>query len=135
VFYTNTCSPVKHFLAAGDEILCEHRRRRAALEPTRLDRDGVRALGDDARRSHGVPPGSRSRRIINRMGVAYSSPDSALTRITVLYRCPCGAAVSEVGVHAGELPPGWERFDDERCACAHCAELIRAGKLSAPGPA
>ena len=43
------------------------------------------------------------------MGVAYSSPDSALTRITVVYRCPCGAAVSEVGRHAGELPPGWEQ--------------------------
>lgn len=69
------------------------------------------------------------------MGVAYSSPDSALTRITVLYRCSCGAAVSETGVHAGELPPGWERLDDERCLCAHCAELRRQRELSSAEPA
>lgn len=70
------------------------------------------------------------------MGVAYSSPDSALTRITAVYRCPCGAAVSEVGRHAGELPPGWEPLPRGGCMCAHCAELMRAGKLpSAPASA
>jgi hypothetical protein len=66
------------------------------------------------------------------MGVAYSSPDSALTRITVVYRCPCGAAVSEVGRHAGMLPLGWERLADEKCICAHCVERLREG---APAPA
>jgi hypothetical protein len=66
------------------------------------------------------------------MGVAYSSPDSALTRITVVYRCPCGAAVSGVGRHAGVLPYGWERFADEECICAHCVERLRA---AAPAPA
>jgi len=59
------------------------------------------------------------------MGVAYSSPDSALTRITVVYRCPCGAAVSEVGRHAGEPPSGWERLTDDDCICAHCSEWRR----------
>ena len=67
------------------------------------------------------------------MGVAYSSPDSALTRITVVYRCPCGATVSEVGRQAAEPPPGWELLADDGCMCEHCAELMRAGKLpSAP---
>ncbi|HWM14740.1 MAG TPA: hypothetical protein VNO56_09685 [Gaiellaceae bacterium] len=60
------------------------------------------------------------------MGVAYSSPDSALTRITVVYRCPCGAALSEVGRHAGLLPQGWERVADHECICAHCVERLRA---------
>lgn len=70
------------------------------------------------------------------MGVAYSSPDSALTRITAVYRCPCGAAISEVGRHAGELPPGWEPLPQGGCMCAHCVELMRAGKLpSAPASA
>jgi hypothetical protein len=63
------------------------------------------------------------------MGVAYSSPDSAFTRITVVYRCPCGAAVSEVGRHAGDLPTGWEPYAESGCMCPHCAELMRAGKL------
>jgi hypothetical protein len=66
------------------------------------------------------------------MGVAYSSPDSAFTRITVLYRCPCGAAISEVGRHAGDLPSGWERPTDETCICTHCAELMRAGEIPTP---
>jgi hypothetical protein len=65
------------------------------------------------------------------MGVAFSSPDSALTRITVVYRCPCGAVVSEVGRHAGELPPGWERVSEDACICAHCAEL-GSGKRPRP---
>ena len=70
------------------------------------------------------------------MGVAYSSPDSALTRITAVYRCPCGAAISEVGRRAGELPPGWEPLPHGGCMCAHCVELMRAGKLpSAPASA
>lgn len=59
------------------------------------------------------------------MGVAYSSPDSALTRITVVYRCRCGAAVSEVGRRAGELPAGWERLLFGECACARCVERLR----------
>jgi hypothetical protein len=59
------------------------------------------------------------------MGVAYSSPDSTLTRITVVYRCPCGAAVSEVGRHAGELPAGWEPLAEDGCVCARCAEWRR----------
>ncbi len=67
------------------------------------------------------------------MGVAYSSPDSPLTRITVVYRCPCGAAVSEVGRHAGDLPTGWERGSDDACICAHCVELKRSGKLPSAG--
>jgi hypothetical protein len=67
------------------------------------------------------------------MGVAYSSPDSAFTRITVLYRCPCGAAVSEVGWHAGDLPEGWERAADDGCICAHCVEMKLAGKLPSKG--
>lgn len=62
------------------------------------------------------------------MGVAYSSPDSQFTRITVVYSCPCGAAVSEVGRHAGEPPPGWERVSDDTCICAHCAALGFGGK-------
>ncbi len=62
------------------------------------------------------------------MGVTFSSPDSALTRITVVYRCPCGAAVSEVGRHAGELPHGWERLADDACICEHCAERKRAAE-------
>jgi hypothetical protein len=66
------------------------------------------------------------------MGVAYSSPDSALTRITVVYRCPCGAAVSEVGRHAGVLPSGWEQLADNGCICAHCAEWRREAAASAP---
>jgi hypothetical protein len=65
------------------------------------------------------------------MGVVYSSPDSALTRITVVYRCRCGAAVSEVGRHAGELPSGWERLADDRCICAHCAERRREAAATA----
>lgn len=64
------------------------------------------------------------------MGVAYSSPDSQFARITVVYRCRCGAAVSEVGRHAGDMPPGWERQADETCICAHCLDLKRAGKLA-----
>jgi hypothetical protein len=67
------------------------------------------------------------------MGVAYSSPDSAFTRITVVYRCSCGAAVSEVGRHAGDLPEGWERFGEHGCMCAHCVALKLAGKLPAKG--
>jgi hypothetical protein len=59
------------------------------------------------------------------MGVAYSSPDSALTRITVVYRCPCGAAATEVGRQAGVLPPGWERLAEDTCICAHCVERRR----------
>jgi hypothetical protein len=66
------------------------------------------------------------------MGVAYSSPDSAFTRITVVYRCPCGAASSEVGRHAGEPPPGWERLAGERFLCAHCVERRRAGEPVPP---
>jgi hypothetical protein len=66
------------------------------------------------------------------MGVAYSSPDSALTRITAVYRCSCGAAVSEVGRHAGELPPGWESLPNGGCLCAHCVELRRAAKPVKP---
>jgi hypothetical protein len=66
------------------------------------------------------------------MGVAYSSPDSALTRITVVYRCRCGAAVSEAGRHAGELPRGWERLPHDGCMCDHCAEMVRAGKIPNP---
>ena len=67
------------------------------------------------------------------MGVAYSSPDSALTRITVVYRCPCGAAVSEVGRRAAVLPAGWERFACYECICAHCAERLReAAPTAAP---
>jgi hypothetical protein len=68
------------------------------------------------------------------MGVTYSSPDSSLTRITVLYRCSCGAAVSETGVHAAEPPPGWERLDDERCLCPRCVEFERRRDASAAGP-
>lgn len=73
------------------------------------------------------------------MGVAFSSPDSPLTRITAVYRCPCGATISEAGQHAAELPPGWEELADGGCICEHCAELRREGKtppgLSAPsGP-
>ena len=67
------------------------------------------------------------------MGVAYSSPDSPLTRITVVYRCPCGAAVSEVGRHAGDLPPGWERLDSGACICPHCAALRRTPQASGGG--
>ena len=59
------------------------------------------------------------------MGVAYSSPDSPYTRLCAVYTCRCGAAVSEVGRHAGSLPSGWEQLEDERCICAHCAELRR----------
>lgn len=66
------------------------------------------------------------------MGVAFSSPDSALTRITVVYRCPCGAAVSEVGRHAGELPQGWERIAEAGCICAHCAEHLRNAAATEP---
>jgi hypothetical protein len=62
------------------------------------------------------------------MGVTYSSPDSALTRITVVYRCPCGAAVSEVGRHAGVLPQGWERVAGDECVCARCVERLRAAR-------
>jgi hypothetical protein len=70
------------------------------------------------------------------MGVAFSSPDSAFTRITVVYRCPCGAVVSEVGRHAAEGPEGWEPDEGETYICAHCAELKRAGALpSAPASA
>lgn len=60
------------------------------------------------------------------MGVAYSSPDSPYTRLCAVYSCRCGAAVSEVGRRAGDLPPGWERLSDERCICAHCAEHLRS---------
>ena len=64
------------------------------------------------------------------MGVAYSSPDSPLTRLCAVYSCRCGANVSEVGRNAGELPSGWEPLQDGGCMCAHCAELVRTGKLS-----
>jgi hypothetical protein len=63
------------------------------------------------------------------VGVAYSFPDSPFTRITVVYRCPCGAVVSEVGRHAGEGPEGWEQTRADGYICAHCAELMRAGAL------
>jgi len=66
------------------------------------------------------------------MGVAYSSPDSPFTRITAVYRCRCGAAVSEVGRHAGDLPPGWERAADDSCICEHCAEVRRGDEASRP---
>jgi hypothetical protein len=66
------------------------------------------------------------------VGVAYSSPDSGFTRITVVYRCPCGAVASEVGRHAAEGPQGWEHAQGESFICAHCAELKHAGQL--PGP-
>ena len=56
------------------------------------------------------------------MGVAFSSPDSPYTRLCAVYTCRCGAALSEVGRHAGDLPPGWEQLEDGRCICAHCAE-------------
>jgi hypothetical protein len=69
------------------------------------------------------------------MGVAYSSPDSAFTRITVVYRCRCGAAVSEVGRHSGDMPRGWEHTRDDGCICAHCAEMKRAGKVLASSEA
>jgi predicted SprT family Zn-dependent metalloprotease len=68
------------------------------------------------------------------MGVAYSSPDSAYTRITVVYRCRCGAVASEVGRHAAEGPDGWEQAEGEAYICAHCAELKHAGALP-PSPA
>ena len=68
-------------------------------------------------------------RTIRTVGVAYSSPDSAYTRITVVYRCPCGAVASEVGRHAAEGPQGWEHAQGESFICAHCAELKRAGQL------
>jgi hypothetical protein len=60
------------------------------------------------------------------MGVRYSSPDSAFTQITAVYRCRCGALASEVGRHAGELPAGWERTSEDTCLCAYCAEHERA---------
>jgi hypothetical protein len=63
------------------------------------------------------------------VGVAYSSPDSAYTRITVVYRCPCGAVASEVGRHAAEGPEDWEHSHGESFICAHCAEKKRAGQL------
>jgi hypothetical protein len=67
------------------------------------------------------------------MGVAYSSPDSALTHITAVYRCSCGAAVSEVGRHAGELPRGWETLPGGGCLCAHCVELRREAERARRG--
>lgn len=67
------------------------------------------------------------------MGVAYSSPDSPYTRLCAVYTCRCGAAVSEVGRHAGALPRGWERVDDGRCICEHCVERRRAAVAGA-GP-
>ena len=70
-------------------------------------------------------------RTIRTVGVAYSSPDSPYTRITVVYRCPCGAVVSEVGRHAAEGPEGWEQTRPDTYICAHCAELKRAGVLPA----
>jgi hypothetical protein len=69
------------------------------------------------------------------MGVRYSSPDSPFTRITVVYRCRCGALASEVGRHAADLPPGWERVDEETCLCAYCAEHERAKRATAARPA
>jgi hypothetical protein len=33
--------------------------------------------------------------------------------------------VSEIGRHAGVLPPGWERLADETCICEHCVERRR----------
>jgi hypothetical protein len=68
------------------------------------------------------------------VGATYSSPDSALTRITVVYRCRCGAVVSEVGREAGHLPEGWEPLGEDGCMCEHCAEFVRAGKLPSARP-
>ena len=48
-----------------------------------------------------------------------------------MYRCPCGAVVSEVGRHAAEGPEGWEQARPDAYICAHCAELKRAGALPA----
>ena len=79
----------------------------------------------EARRRPTAPRG----RTIRNMGVAYSSPDSPLTSLCAVYTCRCGAHVSEVGRHAGELPPGWEPLPDGGCMCEHCAELKRAGRL------
>jgi hypothetical protein len=70
------------------------------------------------------------------MGVAYSSPDSPFTQLCAVYVCPCGAAVSEVGRRAGELPPGWERLSEGVCACARCSarwrEEAAATKVGSP---
>jgi hypothetical protein len=54
--------------------------------------------------------------------VSYSSPDSSYTQLCAVYTCRCGAAVSEVGRHAGFLPRGWIRLSPTTCICAHCAE-------------
>jgi hypothetical protein len=54
------------------------------------------------------------------MPAAYSSPDLVPT-LVVLYRCPCGAEISEYGQHAGELPPGWVEIAEGEYLCAHCA--------------
>jgi hypothetical protein len=69
------------------------------------------------------------------MGVRYSSPDSPFTRITVVYRCRCGALASETGRHAGDLPPGWERLSEDTCLCPWCAEHARAKAQTADAPA
>ena len=67
------------------------------------------------------------------MGVAYSSPDSPFTQLCAVYVCPCGAAASEVGRRAGELPPGWERLADAVCICEHCSAR-REGETATVGP-
>ena len=106
------------------------RRHRPRREPPSCGRRARAGRQDRARAP--APPLAASGAYTSGMGVAYSSPDSQLTRISVLYRCRCGAAVSEVGRHAGELPPGWEPLPDGACMCAHCVELsAAASSLSA----
>lgn len=61
--------------------------------------------------------------------MTYSSPDSSYTQLCAVYRCRCGATHSGVGRMAGFLPRGWLRLSDTTCACPHCAEVVRAGKL------
>jgi hypothetical protein len=65
------------------------------------------------------------------MGVAYSSPDSPFTQLCAVYVCRCGAAASEVGRRAGELPPGWERLSESVCACARCSARWHESKTAA----
>jgi hypothetical protein len=67
------------------------------------------------------------------MGVALSSPDSAYTQLCAVYRCTCGATVSESGLHAGDPPPGWELLSAETCVCAHCAQALHAAERPRPG--
>ena len=82
-----------------------------------------------SRGPYGAPEACQRWRTIEDVGVAYSSPDSAFTRITVVYRCPCGAVASEVGRDAARGPEGWEHAQGESFICAHCAELKHAGQL------